>query len=246
MGKVTAGFFSFTEITDPAEHRSYNEWHQLDHMPEQYPLAGVVSGQRWVCTPACRAARAAAVAPLDRVHYLTLYLMAEPLAATLAEFAALAERLAAAGRFHQHRRALLSGPLALAGAVAAPRVAVSAEAVPHRPNQGVYVVVEPRDPGAAGGPDDLAALSALDGVAGAWRFVPEARGDLGRWPPGSHEITVCYLDEDPRAVARTLRPVLTARWARTGVAPLLSGPFETITPWAWDWFDDPGPGAGAR
>ena len=38
--KFKIGFFSFTEITDPAEHRSYNEWHMLDHMPEQYPIAG--------------------------------------------------------------------------------------------------------------------------------------------------------------------------------------------------------------
>ena len=58
MAKVRLGFFSFTEITDPSEHRSYNEWHQLDHMPEQYPLPGVVFGQRWVSTPACRRARA--------------------------------------------------------------------------------------------------------------------------------------------------------------------------------------------
>ena len=40
--KPTHGFFSFTEVTDPAEHRSYNEWHQLDHLPEQFPLAGIV------------------------------------------------------------------------------------------------------------------------------------------------------------------------------------------------------------
>ena len=58
MNKVKVGFFSFTEITDPAEHRSYNEWHQLDHMPEQYPLAGMAFGQRWVSTPACRVGRA--------------------------------------------------------------------------------------------------------------------------------------------------------------------------------------------
>ena len=38
--KAAYGFFSFTEVTDPAEHRSYNEWHQLDHLPEQFPLAG--------------------------------------------------------------------------------------------------------------------------------------------------------------------------------------------------------------
>ena len=40
VNKVKVGFFSFTEITDPAAHREYNEWHQLDHMPEQFPMRG--------------------------------------------------------------------------------------------------------------------------------------------------------------------------------------------------------------
>ncbi len=78
MNKVKVGFFSFTEITDPSEHRSYNEWHQLDHMPEQYPLPGMAFGQRWVSTPACRAARAVDGPLLAPVHYVTLYLMTEP------------------------------------------------------------------------------------------------------------------------------------------------------------------------
>ena len=52
MNKVKVGFFSFTEITDPREHRAYNEWHQLDHMPEQLPIRGIAWGQRWVATPA--------------------------------------------------------------------------------------------------------------------------------------------------------------------------------------------------
>ena len=56
--KFKIGFFSFTEITDPNEHHSYNEWHMLDHMPEQYPIAGIAYGQRWVSTPANAAARA--------------------------------------------------------------------------------------------------------------------------------------------------------------------------------------------
>src|SRR5262245_17963318 len=111
MSKVQLGFFSFTEITDPAEHRSYNEWHQLDHIPEQYPLAGIVYGQRWVSTPACRAARAVSEPLLDPIHYLTLYLLAAPIEETLREFMELGAELAKVGRFHQHRRAHLSGPL---------------------------------------------------------------------------------------------------------------------------------------
>ena len=49
------GFFSFTEVTDPGAHRAYNEWHQFDHLPEQFSIDGIVFGQRWVYTPACRA-----------------------------------------------------------------------------------------------------------------------------------------------------------------------------------------------
>ena len=55
--KVKVGFFSFTEITDPDEHRSLQRVAQLDHMPEQFPFDGIAYGQRWVSTPACRAAR---------------------------------------------------------------------------------------------------------------------------------------------------------------------------------------------
>ena len=80
--KPSYGFFSFTEVTDPAAHHAYNEWHQLDHLPEQYPLPGIVHGQRWVSTPACRAARAVSGPPLDPIHYVTCYLMAEPIGPT--------------------------------------------------------------------------------------------------------------------------------------------------------------------
>ncbi len=142
MNKVKVGFFSFTEITDPSEHRSYNEWHQLDHMPEQYPLPGMAFGQRWVSTPACRAARTVDGPLLAPIHYVTLYLMTEPVEPTLEEFHALGGRLRQLGRFHEHRRARLSGPFEVATVAAAPRVAISAEAVPFRPNRGVYLVVE--------------------------------------------------------------------------------------------------------
>ena len=53
-GGVVAGFFAFTEITEPSAHRAYNEWHQLDHLPEQLPIPGISHGQRWVSSPRCR------------------------------------------------------------------------------------------------------------------------------------------------------------------------------------------------
>jgi hypothetical protein len=214
--KVKIGFFSFTEITDPREHRSYNEWHQLDHMPEQFPLPGVAYGQRWVSTPACRARRAVSRPPLDPIHYVTLYLMTEPVEQTLQEFRALGARLHDLGRFHRHRKARLSGPFPLVRTAAAARVLVSAAAVPFRPHRGIYVTV-------AGGPRATLPVDEWcdrPGVAGAWAF-----GD------GARTITVAWLDEEPLAVADRLAPVSPG-------GLVLAGPFETITPWEWDWFDD--------
>ena len=86
MTNGSRGFLSLTEVTPPGNHREYNEWHQLDHLPEQYPLAGIVFGQRWVSTPACRRLRLHSAPPLDRTHYLTLYILAEPIEQTLREF----------------------------------------------------------------------------------------------------------------------------------------------------------------
>src|SRR5437763_1569333 len=83
------------------------------HLPEQFPLRGIAYGQRWVSTPACRAARTASAPLLDAIHYMTLYLITEPLDDTLREFRQLGRDLYDVGRFHLHRRAHLSGPFAL-------------------------------------------------------------------------------------------------------------------------------------
>jgi len=217
--KVVAGFFSFTEITDPNEHHSYNEWHMLDHMPEQYPLPGIVYGQRWVSTPACRAERAASGPRLDPIHYVTLYLMRDPLDETLRDFYRLGRELHEADRFHLHRTARLSGAFNVDEQRAASRVLISAAAVPYRPNRGVYVVVQDRSRPAT----DLDRWCAQPGVAGAWSFADEDR-----------RISVAWLDDDPRSIAPALAPP-----DREGVE--FAGPFETINPWQWTWFDDASP-----
>jgi hypothetical protein len=207
--KVRVGFFSFTEITDPGEHHSYNEWHQLDHMPEQFPLPGIAYGQRWVSTPACRAARAVSGERLDATHYLTLYLVTDPVEETLETFVQWGRELYARGRFHKQRRALLSGPFELRECAVAPRVLISAAAVPYRPHHGVYVTV---------GATDLDRLCATPGVAGAWRFAADA-----------HDLTVAWLDGAVLETAGRIPP--------PGSDAIFAGPFETITPWEWGWFD---------
>ncbi len=234
MNKVELGFFSFTEITDPGEHHSYNEWHMLDHMPEQYPLDGVAYGQRWVSTPACRAARLVSELLLDPVHYMTLYLMTEPVERTLREFMQLGRDLYKVGRFHLHRRSQLSGPFPLLGETVAARVLISAEAVPYRPNLGVYVEVEALPDGGHSGSDDpdleahRGALCSQPGVVGAWSFADER-----------YRMTVSWLDVPPLEVAVRLEPIVEARRKASPTRTVFAGPLEAITPWQWDWFDTP-------
>lgn len=266
-GKAELGFFSFTEVTDPLEHQAYNEWHQLDHLPEQYQLPGIVLGQRWVCSPPCRRARAFVSELLDPVQYVTLYLMSAPVEATLESFGALGQALREAGRFHMKRRACLSGPFDVLDSLTAPRVPVSSAVLPFRPNLGVYLIVESRDaksdvpssPVAAGlrpdhlptdcSPRDEAAhswskdtriaveLASGPGVAGVWRFVTkDSSDDLGSHTV-TRRVTVCYLDAPPLAVSNDLALLVREIWADRPV-PEYAGPFETIVPWRWDWFDE--------
>ena len=231
---VRIGFFSFTEVTDPGQHRAYNAWHQLDHMPEQFTIPGVAHGQRWVATPACKAARAVETPGFAAVDYLTLYLMGPPVPETLAAFGSLAKSLHEAGRFFEHRRSHLSGPFEVVGRLAAGRALVSDGAVPLRPNRGVYAVVE--EGASALAPPTLRPLVDVPGVAGAWAFAATSELQAGRWHPGDRRVTVCYLDEAPLSVASDLDAVVSCGAVFSG-AVVFAGPFETITPWAWDWFD---------
>jgi hypothetical protein len=241
VNKVKLGFFSFVEVTSPDAHRSYNEWHQLDHMPEQFPLPGIAWGQRWVATPACQEARLAADPSLAPVHYMALYLMTEPVAETIRDFEDLGSRLAEQGRFHQQRRSHLFGGWHVTEAYAAPRVLISAEAVPFRPHRGVYVIVEEPTGELDGWLQDLhrswaPAVLEVPGVAGLWSFATTARHRNPAWQTGRTRITVLWLDEPPLSVA--LDAAVAERWAGGApVRPLLAGPLETITPWEWTWFD---------
>jgi hypothetical protein len=248
--KVRAGFFSFTEITDPEAHHSYNEWHQLDHMPEQFPLPGIVYGQRWVWPPARRTSAqgpTAATPPFDRVHYVTLYLMQEPLDETLTDFLELGKQLGRLGRFHEQRHAHLSGPFALVDTQAAARVLVSPEAVPYRPHRGIQVIVESLadDEAAVARYDEwwraehAPARCELDGVAGVWQFATSTRFDKHRWRPGPRRIAVTWIDGDLDTTTAQLAALDEFRSAHAAGAATceMQATLETITPWQWDWFE---------
>src|SRR6266516_761444 len=110
--KVNAGFFSFTEVLD-GRHREYDEWHLLDHMPENFMLEGLQWGQRWVATPELIERRLFSTSDLAKTQYVTLYLITEPVTQALEDFYALGRTLYSEGRFFEPRKSHLSGPFSL-------------------------------------------------------------------------------------------------------------------------------------
>lgn len=239
--KVLAGFFSFTEVTGSGDHKSYNEWHQFDHMPEQYPLRGIAFGQRWVSTPQCRLLRHRNADFLADIHYVTLYLMMDPLDETLAAFWGLAEHLRGIDRFYPHRKAHLSGAFDLLSACASDRAIISPAAVPYRPNMGVYVFLEQSSDDRRGHWEPHSNeewLEGQPGIIGAWTFASNSSHAPKGWKVADARITVCFLDLDPLEVARNLNDIIDSRWEGSEHSELVfAGPFETIQPWNWNWFE---------
>ena len=231
MNRVRAGFLSLSRSLGPDADRSYLEWHQLDHMPEQYQLLGLHHGQRWLSSRACLTSRPIALGAWAEVEHMVLYLMGDPVERTLDDFMQLGSDLRDAGRYPVALPSVFAGAGALVSAAAAPAALVTPEVVPWRPNRGVVLVVAE----AGGGGGDGAPVLSVDGVAGVWRFETSSRHR--RWRMGSdegdYEWTVVYLDTDPaRAAGDVCEAVLTGR-SGGAAGILLAAPFEALTPWVW-------------
>jgi hypothetical protein len=243
MNRVKAGFFSLSHHDASGDDRDYLDWHQLDHMPEQYQLPGLVAGQRWASTRACRASRAAEVGDWSLVEHVVLYLMGNPLDETIDEFLRLGRHLAELGRFPVSLPSHYRGALRLLEALAAPRVLISSEVVPFRPHRGIELIVEEIDGEA---PQDaflqrmhtdlLPELVSVDGVAGAWSYgtTPSIRRPM--FSDGRFRMTVCYLDDEPAVVGERLGPVIEQAWRDAPSRLVLAAPYESMMIWEWGRF----------
>lgn len=213
---------SLSARSPEGDDAAYLEWHGLDHLPEQHAIDGIRHGQRWVSTPACRAARVAGDERLAATDHVVQYLFAGPVAASVERFFALGAELRAAGRMPLRLPPVELGAYALTERVAAPRVLVSADVLAWRPCRGAYLLVEPADRATP-----LTALVDVPGVAGLWSY----RGGAfdGRLADTSGlQLTVGYLDGDPAEVGHRLADEL-----HPSAHPLLAAPFESVVPWDW-------------
>jgi hypothetical protein len=199
---------------------AYLAWHGLDHLPEQYGISSLVSGQRWVSTPSCRSARAAGAEELDAADHVVQYLFADPLEGALDRFFSLGAELREAGRMPLRLPPVELAAYELAERVASPRALVGAAVLPWRPCRGAYVLIED------GVDESREHLCDVDGVAGVWRYTGAALHDRLVDTTG-RQLTVCYLDENPAMVGARITKALDG--------PVMFGaPLETVAPFDWE------------
>lgn len=239
---VKFGVLSLSASSETGDDSEYLEWHQLDHMPQQWEIPGMVFAQRWVSTPECRAARAVETDRFAPVNHVMHYLWGEPLEPSIDDFFTLGAHLYKIGRFPHRLPAVMLGGFDLVAMHADSTPPVTPAVLPFRPNLGMYLVIEAPDAGTgptAWAPDDVDALLAVDGVAGFWHFNPGSlRTD--RFDPSGFSATVCYLDDHPVATAGRLDSVLSERWKREAITPAFAAPFSALRPWDWGLHAQPG------
>lgn len=244
-------FFSFIELTDARQHRAYNEWHQLDHRPENLALPGVAWGDRWACR-GDYAEASEAVPEFAAVDYVAMYWFRPPADTAVAAWDALGEASFQWGRgpiIPGVQRRMLAFFRPVKG-YAAPRARVSADVLPYRPNRGLHVTLTRfEDPHGLDvheqhrreDTETIPALLGLDGVAGAWTFSfshPQRHSSLPfeespTDAPGSMRIRLVYLESDPLEVLPGIEATDAASQRIAGER-LFAGPVKTIVPWQ-DW-----------
>lgn len=254
---ASRAFFSFVRLTDQDRYREYNEWHQLDHRPENLLLPGVAWGDRWARTADCAELTIAPAAEYADLNFVAMYWFRDPAEQSVAEWSELAER-----SFQWGRRPELSyverpflGFFSPVKGYVAPRVVVSAEALPYRPNRGIRVTLSRlKDPYGVDAERAywwqdtvrMPELLTIPGVAGGWTFSflstqrhATVLGEGGAdFQPGSLRMTLLYLDGDPiqaeHAIRRKERAWTDGDDANAAEEVLLSTPLRTIVPWQ-DW-----------
>jgi hypothetical protein len=252
-------FFSFVSLTDggAAEHRAYNEWHQLDHRPENLALPGVAWGDRWRRGPEHRPLGMSSGEYAD-TDYVAMYWFRDPVKESMRAWDQLG-----ADSFQWGRGPLIPGVERRMLAFFKPvkgyvsrSALVSPEVIAYRPQRGLWLTVTGQaEPHSAAAHARYAhtdrvrmpALMEVEGVAGAWTFtfshgqqhtsLPFDGGGATQ-APGSMRIELLYLDGD---VAETSARILDTESELAPGAPeaegeqvLMSGPRSTIVPWQ-DW-----------
>ncbi|MFP1153644.1 hypothetical protein ACK280_16240 [Mycobacterium sherrisii] len=252
-------FFSFVALdnSEPDLHRRYNEWHQLDHRPENLALPGIAWGDRWARTAECRADSITDSEQAD-TDYIAMYWFRDPVAQAVREWEQLGVDSFQWGRgpmIPGVRRTLLAFFRPVKGYAAASSL-VSAAVIPYRPNRGLHLTMTRfAEPLGADTHENhrwedrtlIPELLDIPGVAGAWTFSLDRHQDDGLGlrrvgaadSQGALRIRLLYLDDDPILTSRRVRECVVAAESTLPASTtlgqtMISTPLRTIVPWQ-DW-----------
>ena len=210
----------------------WNRWYDLEHLPPNIALPGIMSGRRYVAPPALHDVRE----PGDRldgfadgrgVHVTVYTLHADP-AQVLADMTSTRDVLEDAGRmFAPEKKVVRAGDaMTLSWGVADPALQADPIDVPHMQHTSIRVVMR------RGGDDharDEVAVAAV-GADG----VHAVLGHRSITDP-SLDLDLYLLEGDPVAVTRAAR---AAAPYGPGTDVLLDAPFRLIVPFDYGFAED--------
>jgi len=248
-------FFSFPQIDDPDRHVAYNEWHSLDHLPENLALQGVVYGDRWLLSPDCAAVSARNIPCMQNFHYMAMYWFDTPADDSEREWKTLGGSIVDQGRRPERsptQRSVTGFCRPVRGRMSE-RAQIPLAALPFRPMRGVYIrICELLEP-------DSTATAALDrwydrvrmpqlleaaGAIGAWTFRSERLQFAGAHPEQLPQwrLQLIYLEADPLDFVADLAERDCVRDDPVGTSAVetvvFEGPLRAIIGWQWNWFDE--------
>ncbi len=129
----------------------WNRWYDLEHLPPNIALDGIMTGRRYFAGPAHHAARlpespADGFAGGQGVH-VTIYTLCGDPTSVIAEMTTERDRLEEAGRmFAAEKKTVRAGDaMELAWSAAAPALKAEAPDIPHIAHSGIRVVLRRRD-----------------------------------------------------------------------------------------------------
>lgn len=221
---IVSGIIFAVVDTDAAAIESWNRWYDLEHLPPNIALPGILSGRRYVAPADLVDARLprdplAGFAGGQGLH-LTIYLTESDAVEAIGAMTARRDELEAAGRMEgAGNRVVRAGDaMDLRGAVGAPELALDERDVIHVGHTALRVLL--RRGGAAHVLTQMTdSAVALPGVHGVVTF--EARFQAGV------ECDIFLLEGDPVELTEALRE---AAPYGDGVEVLLDAPFRAIVP----------------
>jgi len=211
---------------------AWNRWYDLEHLPPNIALPGIMSGKRYVAPPALHEVREPATR-LDgfadgRGVHVTVYTLHGDPAQVLADMTTYRDKLEAADRmFAPEKKIVRAGDaMTWTWGVADPALKADPDDVPHIQHTSIRAVLR------RGGDD-----AARDTVAPAAVAVDGVHAVLGHRSitDDGLDLDLYLLEGDPVAVTRAAR---AAAPYGAGTDVVLDAPFRLIVPFDYGFADE--------